>query len=145
MNRCWFLSGLLDYRSRDLEAVEGLKDGVMSGKFEIAGVSTARWRGDIGVSSLMSDSARLRWHVRAQLTSSGHLSVECLGSWRQYRRAKVNSVQVARHIDGAGVPWTDEWQSIDDRGWRLWRLLGLKAYLIFIAINRSSEIKYFVV
>ena len=27
------------------------------------------------------------------------------------------------------VPWTDGWQTIDDRGWRLWRLPGLKAYL----------------
>ena len=30
--------------------MEGLEDGVMSGGFEFAGASTARWSGDIGVS-----------------------------------------------------------------------------------------------
>ena len=36
--------------------MEGLKDGVMSGGFEIAGASTARRCGDLGVRSVKSDS-----------------------------------------------------------------------------------------
>ena len=89
----------------DSEAVKGLKDGVVSGGFMTAGASTARRCGDLGVRSVRSDSARGYddTHEPAQLTSSGHLSVECLGSVRHYRGVKVKSVKVTRQINGAGT------------------------------------------
>ena len=61
MNRCWVLSRFISYLGLgDSEAVESLEDGVVSGGFEIAGASTARRCGDIGVRSVKSDSAGLR-------------------------------------------------------------------------------------
>ena len=42
MNRCWVLSRFISYLGPgDSEAVENLKDGVVSGGIEIAGASTA--------------------------------------------------------------------------------------------------------
>ena len=67
-------------------------------------VRTAVWRHRCPRSrSVKSDSGVTITCASAQLTSSGHLSDEWLGSWRRYCGAKVKSVHVAWSIQDTGT------------------------------------------